>query len=276
MRRPDPLISIVTVVLNYRDGLKGTEESVSCQTFRNYEWLVVDGGSRDGSADIPRTSDIEPLKWVSEPDRGLYDAMNKGVKMATGRYVLFLNAGDKLAGEKVTEDIAQLIAEVLSREQTAPVIMGGFNLVLPQGGKVYKPPRRVEYIRHSLPTSHQAIFFPSDFIKHHPYDVTYRICGDYYIAALAYRVGRNFLAVDVSVADFELGGLSYRQPLALMHEAMRIQRTVLELGYPTIFASAMYRAAKMLGIRMLARIPSLAKMRNLRPLRSVNNEESGA
>ena len=88
-------LTIITVNYNHCEGLRRTMESVFRQTCHDYEYIVIDGGSTDGSADLLRVSAGRIDYWVSEPDRGIYHAMNKGVARATGEYLLFLNSGDE-------------------------------------------------------------------------------------------------------------------------------------------------------------------------------------
>lgn len=251
----NPSVSIVTVVLNDRAGLSHTENSILSQTSSDYEWIVVDGGSRDGSVGLLESSAVKRLEWSSEPDRGIYDAMNKGIRRAAGEYVLFLNAGDELSSEHVVEEVARLIQRARGNGRPAPVVMGGANLVLSEDKVVRKAPRGAGYMWHSLPASHQAMFFPSDFLAENPYDTSYRVCGDYYIGALAYKLGREFVTVGFPIVDFRVGGFSYQHPLELMKEAARIQRTVLKIGYPRICASTLYRAVNTLGLRALKKMP---------------------
>jgi putative colanic acid biosynthesis glycosyltransferase len=249
----DAWVSIVTVVLNNRGGLISTEKSIRTQTSHSYQWIVVDGGSTDGSLGVVENSRAEDVKWISEADSGIYDAMNKGVEMASGKYALFLNAGDSLSNQLVIENIVRYCEHSHKGKQATPVIMGGVNLVLPQGRIVYRAPRSVQYMWHSLPTSHQAMLFPLTFLKQHKYDISYRICGDYYVGALAYKLGQEFVSVDFPIADFEVGGLSYQRPLVLMSEAMRVQRSVLKLDYFRLLGSSAYRIATTLGLRALRR-----------------------
>ncbi|MDR2910496.1 MAG: glycosyltransferase [Bacteroidales bacterium] len=89
-------LSIITINLNNVAGLQKTIESVVKQTFTDYEYIVIDGGSTDGSADIIKQHANKITYWVSEPDKGIYNAMNKGIRVAKGEYCLFLNSGDWL------------------------------------------------------------------------------------------------------------------------------------------------------------------------------------
>ncbi|TGL37127.1 glycosyltransferase family 2 protein [Leptospira perdikensis] len=103
-----PKISIITIVLNNRIFLDHTIQSVASQEFTNYEYIIIDGGSTDGTKELIKDSEKKIDYWVSEPDRGIYDAMNKGAKLAKGEWLLFLNAGDRFANPKVLSDIFQL------------------------------------------------------------------------------------------------------------------------------------------------------------------------
>ena len=87
-------LSIITVNLNNLEGLKKTYESVVCQTFTDYEWLVIDGGSTDGSREFIEEHQDKFAYWCSEPDKGIYNAMNKGIVRAKGEYLNFMNSGD--------------------------------------------------------------------------------------------------------------------------------------------------------------------------------------
>lgn len=101
--RPPPLLSIVTINLNDRDGLARTLASVASQSFADRELIVVDGGSTDGSVELIRASGALVSDWLSERDRGVYDAQNKGLARARGTFVLFLNSGDSLAAPDALE-----------------------------------------------------------------------------------------------------------------------------------------------------------------------------
>lgn len=98
-------LSIITVNLNNRDGLKKTIDSVVSQTFRDFEWIVIDGGSTDGSKELIEQYAEHFAYWVSEPDKGIYNAMNKGIKVSKGEYLHFLNSGDWLCDNQVLENI---------------------------------------------------------------------------------------------------------------------------------------------------------------------------
>ena len=104
----DPLFSIITVTWNAAAVIKPTLQSVQRQTSSDYEMLIIDGASTDETLDIVRQASIASLRVFSEPDKGLYDAMNKGISRARGRYLIFLNAGDAFADDAVLARMALL------------------------------------------------------------------------------------------------------------------------------------------------------------------------
>ena len=110
-------LSIITVNLNNLEGLKKTYESVVCQTFTDYEWLVIDGGSTDGSREFIEQHQDKFAYWCSESDKGIYNAMNKGIVRAKGEYLNFMNSGDYFVSDKT-------LAKVFSREINVDILYG--------------------------------------------------------------------------------------------------------------------------------------------------------
>jgi len=173
--RDVPLISIITVVLNAADTLERTILSVLKQNFDDLEYVIIDGGSTDGSLDIIRRYESEICYWRSEPDNGLYDAMNKGVRASRGRWVLFLGADDLLVGN--LRDIAPL----LSDERTVYY------------GDVYMPKRHVIYDgRFSAykimfaNICQQAIFYPRGVFESYSFDTRYKVWADHAFNIVCY------------------------------------------------------------------------------------------
>ncbi len=115
-------LSIITVNLNNSAGLRKTIESIVKQTFKDFEYIIIDGGSTDGSAEVIKEFADKITYWVSEPDKGIYNAMNKGILHAKGEYLLFLNSGDWLADD-------DLLSKVFCEPRTADIIYGHMNFV---------------------------------------------------------------------------------------------------------------------------------------------------
>lgn len=152
-------VSVVTVTFNNLVGLKRTESSLERQGVE-FEWIVVDGGSSDGTVEFLKSSELGP-KWISEPDYGIYDAMNKGLGIATGDHVLFLNAGDYFVGDVLGA------LKVVNVPVFIPVKTHFY-------GKEYflKP----KSFKMGLPYCHQGILFQNNEIR---YDTRFKIASDY-------------------------------------------------------------------------------------------------
>ena len=101
-------LSIITINYNNLEGLKRTYDSVVSQTCQDFEWIIIDGGSTDGSREFIEERQDKFAYWCSEPDKGIYNAMNKGIAKATGEYLQFLNSGDNLVDDKVIEEFLTL------------------------------------------------------------------------------------------------------------------------------------------------------------------------
>ncbi len=170
-----PLISVITVVYNDRKHIEGTIRSVLEQSYPHIEYVVVDGGSDDGTLDIIRSFEVSTL--ISEPDKGLYDAMNKGLRAATGNYVWFLNSGDKIYSSGT-------VAEMVSGLQgiDADVIYGGTMMIDEEGREIgdrrLKPPEKLSWrsFNQGMVVCHQSLIVKRSIAP--LYKLEYRIAGD--------------------------------------------------------------------------------------------------
>ena len=174
--------SIITVNYNNKDGLKATIESIINQTFRNFEFIVIDGGSTDGSVDVLKEYNAQIDYWVSEPDKGIYNAMNKGITQAKGEYLNFMNSGDCFYSNDVLErvsehDISQDL--IVGRDYHYNTETGqGFATILPQ---------RISMLTFYIQTlPHQSTFFRKKLFDNCPYDEHLKIVADlkFYIQKL--------------------------------------------------------------------------------------------
>ena len=172
-----PLFSIITITFNAAATLPATLKSVEQQSFTDYEYLVVDGASTDGTVAIARASSAV-TSVTSEPDRGLYDAMNKGLRRATGRYLIFLNAGDALHAPDTLQKIARSV------EETHPDIVYG-ETALVDAQRTFIAMRRlqapdvlsVKSFRMGMLVCHQAFVVRRAIAPE--YDLHYRFSADY-------------------------------------------------------------------------------------------------
>ena len=223
-------ISVITVTYNPGDLLEPTMQSVLEQVGVRVDYVVVDGASKDGTAERLRAfgEKVQGVslvyRWVSEPDRGLYDAMNKGLAMATGDYVLFLNAGDTLAHSRV-------LADLWTEAPGAGAYYGQAMVVESVGGRELGlrkplPPSRLDSrsLRFGMVVCHQAFIVGRAWAK--PYDLQYKICADidWMIRSLqtleAAKVPIHF--ADRVLVQFLDGGLSSQRRKAAWKERYRI------------------------------------------------------
>lgn len=174
MPRCDRLISIVTACLNSAEVLVHCMESVAAQSVEDWEHIVIDGGSTDGTVELLRARSDSRLRWISEPDGGIADAMNKGIALARGRFVLFLQADDRLAGSGALE---RCLAEV----KQCPEAVWLFPVMT--SAKEENPavvPVRQGRLWRKMPACHQGIVFPRGaFAKVGDYDASFSLCMDY-------------------------------------------------------------------------------------------------
>lgn len=194
--------SVITVCFNAGDKLKETIENILGQSSTDYEIIVKDGGSTDGSlSGIPSDSRI---KVFSEKDRGIYDAMNEAVKKASGDYVIFMNCGDTFANDDVLTDAARVIAKNPDRR-----IYYGDAFFCKAGEVITQPPEITESICYRHMPNHQSCFFDRHLWDDDGFDLSYKIRADYDFFLRSYFV-KNIRPcyLDLTVAAYEGGGYS--------------------------------------------------------------------
>ncbi|MFQ3192169.1 MAG: putative colanic acid biosynthesis glycosyltransferase [Paraglaciecola sp.] len=235
-------LSIVTVSFNDLEGLQHTHQSINGVTTPlsklEIEWVVVDGGSVDGSDSFLKNCELTD-SWVSEPDKGIYDAMNKGSQLCTGDYIIYLNAGDVF-----TQNALVILEEFIVIPSEKLYFFGAEFIAGDR--KRYRSPRVFSAVKHSVPANHQAILFPRNLILKFPYNLKFSICGDYDLCARLYKSGYEAVIVNKSLVKFELGGVSTFNIRELAKEAVQIQRTVLSLNFMEISISYTRRYASMI------------------------------
>ncbi len=184
--------SVITVTLNNMDGLRKTAESLKAQLYRNFEWIVIDGGSNDGSLEYLDLS--KPDILISEQDYGIYDAMNKGLIRASGVYALFLNAGDVLAAPDVLEKIAVMEADFIYGDAFED---GYYKRAKPHNCALY-----------GLFTHHQAMVYRAALLKDLRYNLSYKIAADYDLTLRFLAGAGRVMRLDYPVCIFDTGGVS--------------------------------------------------------------------
>jgi glycosyltransferase involved in cell wall biosynthesis len=200
--------SIITVNYNNSEGLRRTIESVVSQTFRDFEFIVIDGGSTDGSADVLQEYDKDITYWVSERDSGIYNGMNKGISKATGDYLNFMNSGDCFYNNNVLQQVANQLTD-------ADIIVGRdyhFNEAKQQGHASIQP-GRVTMMHFFVATlDHQSSFIKRELFKDSPYREDYRLVSDWiFFTEKVVSEGKQVQFIPVIVCRREEGGISEQQ-----------------------------------------------------------------
>lgn len=191
-----PLISIITVCFNARDVIEKTIESVINQSYSLKEYIIIDGGSSDGTVNIVRQYIDKISYFVSEPDKGIYDAMNKAIKIATGDWINFMNAGDVFLDTEVLTNLSGKLDRRFS-------FVYGNTICDYSGILIHRIPDDINCMQKHLPFSHQSVFIKSDYHKKHLYDISYKVTADYNMFYQAYQDGEAFKYVNLDISIYE-------------------------------------------------------------------------
>ena len=228
--------SIITCTYNASEVLQRTLDSVMSQTWGQIEHIIVDGASKDSTMAMAeayrrRSAEEETEHDIiikSEPDRGLYDAMNKGLQLATGDYVVFLNAGDVLPTDETLENISNDVNE--RSDGRLPAVLYGDTNIVDNNGELLRPRRLVppddlswRSFRHGMLVCHQAFYVRTDIAKAEPYNLKYRFSADVdwciRVMKRAEKEGLPLLRLPEVVVNFLDGGMTNKN-----HRASLIER----------------------------------------------------
>ena len=188
-------ITVVTVAYNAIEDLKRTMQSVDAQDYPNIEYIIVDGGSTDGTPQYLASYSGKLTRWVSERDRGIYDAMNKAVAMATGDYCIFMNAGDTFADSHVVTAAVEQMGD-------ADVAYGD----ILKRGEVVKAKEPCNC--HKMYYCHQAAFVKTECLRQFPFDISHKMSADFKQAKQMTLAGKSFRHMPLVVAEFDTHGIS--------------------------------------------------------------------
>lgn len=228
--------SIITCTYNASEVLQRTLDSVMSQTWGQIEHIIVDGASKDSTMAMAeayrrRSAEEETEHDIiikSEPDRGLYDAMNKGLQLATGDYVVFLNAGDVLSTDETLENISNDVNE--RSDGRLPAVLYGDTNIVDNNGELLRPRRLVppdnlswRSFRHGMLVCHQAFYVRTDIAKAEPYNLKYRFSADVdwciRVMKRAEKEGLPLLRLPEVVVNYLDGGMTNKN-----HRASLIER----------------------------------------------------
>lgn len=212
------LFTVVTICYNCSKVIEGTIQNVLSQDHTLFEYIVVDGKSTDGTLEIINKYRGQIDLIISEPDRGIYDAMNKGILHATGKYVIFMNAGDSFFSSDVLRDVSdQLLPD-------SDVLFGDKSDV--RDGVKYRVKAKPFYenmpLHQEMGFNHQCVFVSLEKAKKFPFDLKYKLAADYDMIIKIYRDGGRFQQLDMIIANFDLTGASNQNRIVHMYERLCI------------------------------------------------------
>lgn len=239
-----PKFSIITVTYNAGAVLEDTIQSVITQTYRNVEYIIVDGGSKDHTLDIINRYREHIHTLVSEPDKGLYDAMNKGIRLATGDYLCFLNAGDELH----EDDTLQLMVHSITGTELPDVLYGETAIVDEEGHflrmRRLSAPENLNWksFKDGMLVCHQA-FFPRRELAE-PYDLHYRFSADFDWCIRIMKKSHTLHNTHLTLIDYLNEGVTTRNHRASLHERFHIM--CRHYGYLSTLARHAWFALRLL------------------------------
>jgi glycosyltransferase involved in cell wall biosynthesis len=217
-----PLISIITVSFNSVNSIEDTIKSIFNQTFNNYEYIIIDGGSTDGTHQIINKYSDRLGYSISEPDQGIYDAMNKGLAKVNGKYVYFIGADDLLWDKNVLENVAYHLTD---------------ESCIYYGEVVFKT-RDIKYdgkfsalklVTRNI--SHQSIFYPAKVFKEFIFDTRYKVFADYELNLKLFNHSKfKFKYIPITIALFNDTGVSGLNTLDLDFERDRLE--IIKKNFP--------------------------------------------
>ncbi|MBX2842598.1 MAG: glycosyltransferase [Flammeovirgaceae bacterium] len=196
-----PKVTVITIVYNEVRNLEKTIKSVLSQTYSNLEYLVIDGGSTDGSIQVIKNFEDKIDFWQSESDNGVFDAMNKGIKKASGDYVNFMNAGDSFFNCNIIEDVFNL------NHNSADFIYGDHEVIYDTFKKEKKALPTYYLWKHMI-FSHQSLFVKTLLLKENPFDLSFKIAADFNFIFNSFIEGKTFFNTELKIAIYAAGGKS--------------------------------------------------------------------
>jgi glycosyltransferase involved in cell wall biosynthesis len=232
-------LSVITINLNNLPGLNRTMDSVFQQSWKDFEYIIMDGGSTDGSRELIEENARKLSYWVSEKDKGIYCAMNSGIEQAKGEYLLFLNSGDELADDAVLKNIVPF----LSGED---LVYGNIIFVKPDDTTYNSsfPPKLSFDFFADFTLAHPGTFIKTEVIKRLGlYDESLKICADWkFFMEAVFKENVSYKMVDQIISKFYLDGISSQDAFQMIIKKER--DGVLLKEYPAFWE--MYRELKQL------------------------------
>ena len=209
-----PFISVITVVFNRKDDLELTLKNILSQNFHSFELIVIDGGSTDGTLDVLNKYSEHISFWVSEPDKGIYNAMNKGIKASKGEWINFMNAGDEYASDHIFNNILTSSQDCEILVGDTCIDYGNFTRIL-HSGDLNNLWQGAQFI-------HQSVFIKKTFQVKNLYNTTNQISADFEFFYRSFKSNARFVFIPSIVSIFRAHGISDQKRVSAVFANMRV------------------------------------------------------
>ncbi|GHV42926.1 glycosyl transferase [Spirochaetia bacterium] len=239
-----PLVTVITVVYNGGKTLEETILSVINQTYKNIEYIIIDGASKDNTLEIIKKYDDKIDYWISETDEGIYYAMNKGIDLATGEYINFMNSGDSFYDCDV---VLSFISHIMNVDDNIAVFYGNTEVLFKSGhNKIITPPQIINGKMDRMKFGHQSSFTKLCIIKSRKFDTKYKIIADFDFFKFLYINKFIFHYVPIIISKYPTdGGISYDNPGKLLFEQYEINGYLnRRINYISCFFEIIYTMLK--------------------------------
>ncbi len=211
-------VSVVTVTYNAEQYLEETIQSIITQHYSDIEFIIIDGGSEDGTIEIIQKYQKDIAYWISEPDQGIYDAMNKGSAQATGEWINFMNAGDGFVDSHSVEMVLGQISDDIE------LVYGNTRFIDESGEELYIQIGKdvKDFLWKGIGFNHNSLFCKTALMKEHPFDTYYKIVADSEFLIWAQEQGKKFCHLNMLINYFVIGGISHDQAALRLVERWKL------------------------------------------------------
>ena len=234
-------ITIVTVTYNCEESIEKTMLSVLNQIDENYEYILIDGESTDKTLEkileIKNKYIKKEIKVISEKDKGIYDAMNKGIELSQGEWIYFLNSGDFFVNNEVISNVFQKNINA----ENAEILYGDIILTHPKYGVIKRKSKKINLIKNGMVFYHQGAFVKTYLMKENLFNLKYKICADYNFFYSMYKKKIRFKKYDLSIALYDLTGLSSQNRKQLVSEKYDILKKDLKIIEKNLLLGSLFK-----------------------------------
>lgn len=258
-------VSIITVCYNAGRTIKNTIESVIEQDYANYEYIIVDGHSTDDTLNIVKkylnhfSCKNVPITVISETDNGIYDAMNKGINIASGAWIIFMNADDSFYN-------INSLSRVFKNDLSTYDVVYGDCIRLDGQGEYPMKANMPETLPKQVPFVHQAVFVRSELYKKYKFDMKYKLCADYDFFFKIFCLGYRFKKIDVTICNYSICGISGKALIEAHNEVVEIKK-----NYGNIYKISLREKIKWKIQSVVFRIKMIIPEKFMRSLRKIKH-----